>query len=110
MPHYLFRARYTSDSLKAMIENPQDREQAARSLVESAGGTLVCFYFSMGEDDVFAVTEAPDDTTAAAVSIAIGASGAFAGGGTTKLLTATEALASMKMARAVLAGYSAPAQ
>ncbi len=110
MPNYLFRARYTSASLKAMIENPQDREQAARSLVESAGGTLECFYFSMGEDDVMAVIEAPDDATASAVSIAIGASGAFAGGGTTKLLTATEALAAMKKAQAVLAGYQAPAE
>ena len=108
MPHYLFRARYTSETLRAMIENPQDREQAARRLVESAGGTLECFYFSMGEDDVMAVMEAPDDATASAVSLAIGASGAFAGGGTTKLMTATQALGAMQMAQSVLAGYQAP--
>ena len=105
MPFYMFQGRYTAAALKAMVENPQDREAGARPLVEAVGGKLHHFFFSFGSEDVIAIIEAPDDKAMAAGSLAIGASGAFSGGASTKLMTANEATAAMIAAQTASASY-----
>jgi uncharacterized protein with GYD domain len=105
MPFYMFQGRYTAAALKAMVDNPQDREAAARPLVEAVGGKLHHFFFCFGSEDVIAIIEAPDDKAMAAGSLAIGASGAFSGGATTKLMTANEAMAAMTAAQTASASY-----
>ncbi len=105
MPHYLFKGRYTTDSLKAMVDSPQDREAAARPLIEAVGGKLHSLFFCFGEDDVIAIIEAPDDEAMAAGALVVGASGAFSGGSTTKLMTASEAMAAMSKAKAASGSY-----
>ena len=105
MAYYLFQARYTADAIKAMVDNPQDRETAARPLVEAIGGKLHHLFFCFGRDDVVALIEAPDDAAMAAGALAIGASGAFSGGATTKLMTSTEAMAAMAAAKAAAGSY-----
>ena len=105
MPMYMFQARYTAATLKAMVDNPQDREAAARPLIEAIGGTLHHLYFCFGAEDVVAIIEAPDDTAMAAGALAIGASGAFSGGATTKLMTSGEAMAAMAAAKKASASY-----
>ena len=87
MPYYMFQGRYSGDAIKSMVNNPQDREAAGRALVESVGGKLHSMFFTFGSDDIIAIIEGPDDKAAAACSMALGASGAFSGGATTKLLT-----------------------
>ena len=109
MPHYMFQGRYSTDAIRAMVENPQDREAAGRALVESMGGKLHSMFFCFGSDDIVAIIEANDDETAAGCSMALGASGAFSGGATTKLLTSGEAQGAMKKAGAGLKGYKPPA-
>ena len=55
------------------------RFQAAgrrRGRDQGLGGTLEAFYFAFGDTDVFALADAPDNITAAAVSLAVSASGA----------------------------------
>lgn len=108
MPFYLFQGRYTTDALKAMVDTPQDREAAARSAIEAAGGTLHNLFFCFGETDVIALIEAPDDVTMAAGALAVGASGAFSGGATTKLLTAAEAMKAMERAQDARTHYTPP--
>ncbi len=98
MPFYMFTARYNADAMKAMIQMPSDREAPARQVAESLGGTLHHLFFAMGQEDVIAIAEMPDDVSVAALSMTIGASGAFSGGSTTKLLTPAEALDAMKKA------------
>lgn len=105
MPFYMFQGRYSTSALKAMVENPQDREAAGRELIEAVGGKLHQFYFSFGSDDVIAIVEAPDDTAMAACSLALGASGALSGGATTKLMTSAEAVAAMTGAKAAAKSY-----
>ena len=105
MPFYMFQGRYTAAALKAMVDNPQDREAAARPLVEAVGGKLHHFFFCFGSEDVVAIIEAPDDKAMAAGSLAIGASGAFSGGATTKLMTGNEAMAAMTAAQTASASY-----
>lgn len=105
MPFYMFQGRYTTDSLKAMVKDPQDREAAARALIEAIGGKLHSFFFCFGTEDVVAIIEAPDDEAMAAGALVVGASGSMSGGGTTKLMTSSEAMKAMKAAGAATARY-----
>jgi uncharacterized protein with GYD domain len=105
MAFYLFQASYTPVAVKAMVDNPQDREAAARPLIEAIGGKLHHLFFCFGKDDVVALIEAPDDAAIAAATFAIGASGAFSGGATTKLMTSSEATAAMAAAKTASASY-----
>jgi len=105
MPFYLFQGSYTSAAMNAMVETPQDREAGARHLIESVGGTMHQFFFCMGDSDVMAIAEMPNDEAMASCALAIGASGAFSAGKTTKLLTSAEGMAAMKGAQDALAGY-----
>lgn len=107
MPLYLGRFSYTSESVKAMLSNPQDRGQAAAEAAESLGGKLVGFWFSLGEFDGAFLMEAPDNTTAAALSMLVGGSGALSRLETTVLLTMDEAQDAMRKAAA--ASYRPPA-
>ena len=107
MPFYMFQGRYSTDSLKSLIENPEDRAGPVGALMESVGGKLHDLFFCFGKEDVVAIIEAPDDETAAACALVVGASGTMAGGGTTKLMTSTEAVAAMKKAGAAAAGFRA---
>ena len=105
MPFYMFQGRYSTAALKAMVDNPQDREAAARPAIEAVGGKLHQFFFCFGSDDVVAIIEAPDDKAMAAGVLAIGASGALAGGATTKLMTSIDAMEAMAAAKGAAAKY-----
>ena len=88
MPQYLYQLSYTSESLAAQIQNPEDRlETAARPVLDAIGGKLLGGGFSFGEYDVTILIEAPDDESAAAVSVAIAAGGVVSSSKTTKLLS-----------------------
>ncbi|MEO3414079.1 GYD domain-containing protein [Roseovarius sp. CAU 1744] len=106
MPFYLFQGRYTTASLKAMVDDPQDREAAAKKLIEAVGGTLHHLFFCFGDEDVVALIEAPDDGAMAACALAVGASGSMSGGATTKLLTSAEAMKAMGAAKKAAASYT----
>ncbi|MBT8474413.1 MAG: GYD domain-containing protein [Alphaproteobacteria bacterium] len=105
MPFYLFEAKYTSAAIKALVDNPQDREAPARKLIESVGGKMHHLFFCMGERDAVVLIEAPDDEAMAACALAVGASGAFSAGSTTKLMTMKEAMSAMKTANAAAKSY-----
>lgn len=76
MPLYMGRFKYSSDAIKSMVSSPQDRSAAAREVAESLGGKLTGFWFAFGEYDGAFLLEAPDNTTAAALAMAVGATGA----------------------------------
>ncbi len=105
MPFYMFKGKYSTDSIKAMVTNPQDREKEAGKLIEALGGKLHHLFFCFGEDDVIALIEAPDDKTMAAGALVVGASGSMSGGATTKLMTSAEAMEAMKMAGKATGSY-----
>ncbi|MEM7464019.1 MAG: GYD domain-containing protein [Pseudomonadota bacterium] len=109
MAYYMFQGRYTTESIRAMVENPQDREKAAKALIEVMGGKLHSMFFAFGNEDIIAIIEVPDDKTAAAAALAIGAGGAFSSGATTKLMTTAEAMDAMGHAQKAVANYTPPA-
>ena len=106
MPLYLVQASYSPQATAAMIKSPQDRAAAMRPVIKRMGGKLVGLWFAFGEFDVVAIVEAPDNISAAALSMAIGAKGSVSAFRTTPLVSTADAVAAMKMARG--AGYQPP--
>ena len=105
MPFYMFKGRYTTNSIKSLVEKPEDREAAARKMIEALGAKLHHLFFCFGDEDVIALIEAPDDETMAAGALLVGASGTMSGGSTTKLMTSKEAMKAMKKAGKATASY-----
>jgi uncharacterized protein with GYD domain len=101
MAHYLVQTSYSAESTAAMVKNPEDRSTAVRSMVESLGGKLEALYFAFGESDVVVIVELPDNVSAAALSMAVGASGALSGYKTTVLMTPQEAQDAMRKAGSI---------
>ncbi|WP_270935206.1 GYD domain-containing protein [Falsiroseomonas oryzae] len=111
MPHYMLRWSFKDTTIKALTENPQDREQAARQVIESFGGRLLCYYLSLGEHDGFCVAEFPDTTSVAAASMRVTGSGAFSRFETVALLTMAEARQAMQKVKDTGTGnYSPPGE
>ena len=109
MPHFMKQLSFTAAQTRALVENPQDREAAARRVIEAFGGRLVCLYFMFGERDIVLVAEFPDAESAAACSLRVCASGAFSAFETHALLTAAEAQRAMQKARTATDAYRPPA-
>ncbi|KAA0235349.1 MAG: hypothetical protein JJLCMIEE_01704 [Acidimicrobiales bacterium] len=87
MPKYLYTVSYTSDGVRGLLkEGGSSRRSLIEHLAKDLGGKLESFYYAFGNDDVFAIVDLPDDETAAAIALTIGASGAIEAK-TTVLLT-----------------------
>ena len=90
MPKYLFQGSYIGEGLKGLAtEGGSPRVAAAKQLFGSLGGTLECFYFAFGTEDLIVICDLPDNVSAAAFSLAINNSGK-ATGRVTPLLTPEE--------------------
>ncbi len=78
MAKYLFCTKYTKSGLEGLIrEGGTGRREALRQTIEGVGGTLEGFYYAFGEVDLLLLAELPDEASAAAVSLNIGAAGAL---------------------------------
>ena len=106
MPRYLVLASYNESGIAALAGHPQDRVEGVRKLIESHGGKLVSFDFSLGEHDVVAIVEAPDDVTAATLSLAVQKPAHLKHYTTTRLLSPEEMMQAME--RASGTQYQAP--
>ncbi len=98
MPHYLHQVAYSKEGWSAIIAEPQNRIEAVRSAIEKLGGKLVNGWFAFGEYDVVAITEMPDNVSAAALAIAFAGGGACKTVQSTLLMSQDEALRAMKLA------------
>ncbi len=77
MPKFLVLASYTPEGAKGVLRSGgTNRRDAVSKLAEDLGGRLESFYFAFGETDVFVVLDLPDNQSAAAAALAVGASGA----------------------------------
>jgi uncharacterized protein with GYD domain len=106
MPLYMIQASYTSENWAAQIQNPQNRTEQLRTLVEAYGGKLLGFYYAFGESDVVVLTEFPDNVSVSAIILAAIGSGAFKTSKTTVLMSVEEGLEAMR--RASGTGYRPP--
>jgi uncharacterized protein with GYD domain len=99
MALYMYQGVYTAESVAAMIKEPHDRIEAVRPALEAMGAKIVAAGYPFGEYDVLVVLEAPDDTTAAGIALAVAAGGAVTSGKTTRLLSGQEWIESLRKAQ-----------
>jgi uncharacterized protein with GYD domain len=98
MPYYLIQVGYNTSGLAALVKEPQDRIEKVRPAIEALGGRIESAYYAFGDHDVVLICEMPDNATAAALALAIGAGGTVASYKTTVLLTSDEAVEAMSKA------------
>ncbi len=79
MPRFMIVASYTAEGEQGLLsKGGSARRASVTEMVEKLGGKVETFDFAFGEDDVFVVAELPDNVTAAAIGLAVGASGLVA--------------------------------
>lgn len=76
MAKYLIIASYTAEGMKGVIsKGGTARRDAVAKTVADMGGQIESFYFAFGDEDAYVTVELPDNTSAAAIGMAVGASG-----------------------------------
>jgi uncharacterized protein with GYD domain len=105
MPLYLYQGAYTAESLAAQIKEPKDRIEVVKPVFEAIGGRVLASGHPFGEYDVVVVYEAPDDTAAASLALAIAAGGALRSAKTTRLLSGAEWVAALTKAQTAAPVY-----
>lgn len=106
MPMYMIQGSYSATATASMVKNPQDRAAAVSKVVKRAGGKLHGMWLAFGEYDFVLIAEVPDNVSAAALSMAVGTTGAVSNYRTTPLLTPAESVEAMKKASEM--GYTPP--
>lgn len=74
MPTYITLLRWTHKGAENIKQSPT-RLDTAKKAFEAAGGRMTQFYLVMGQYDMVTISEAPDDETAAKMSLGAAASG-----------------------------------
>lgn len=76
MPKYLIEASYNSDGMKGVLaKGGTARREAVEKLLADVGGTVESFFFAFGDRDAIVTVDVPDNVTAAAIGMMVGASG-----------------------------------
>jgi uncharacterized protein with GYD domain len=90
MPRYMIHGSYTREGIEGVLkEGGSGRKDAVGKMLADMGGTLESFYFAFGEDDFVVIADVPDNASAAAIGLAVGAAGG-ARTKTTVLMTTEE--------------------
>lgn len=71
MPAYVMLANWTEQGLKTIAEAPK-RIDAAKKILEDMGGHFRSLYMTMGQYDLVAIYEAPDDAVAGRFILMLG--------------------------------------
>ncbi|HEY8839158.1 MAG TPA: GYD domain-containing protein [Candidatus Dormibacteraeota bacterium] len=107
MPKYLIEASYSQEGLKGLVKDGgSGRRAAVEAASKALGGRVESMYYAFGTSDVYVIVDSPDNVSAAAFALAVGATGALAHYKTTVLLTTDEIDQAAKKSGG--AGYRAP--
>ena len=74
MPRYVTLINWTEQGI-AGFKDSVDRYEAAQQQFEELGVKFVDVYWTLGEHDIVAVVEAPDDESATAALLRLGSAG-----------------------------------
>ncbi len=74
MPQYVSLVKWTEQGVRNVKDAPK-RLQAARTAIQNTGGKLLWVGFTLGEYDAVLISEATDDLTVSAVTLALGSLG-----------------------------------
>lgn len=108
--HFCMTAQYTPKSLNGILENPKtNRQEAAKKLVEAAGGKLVSMYSTAADGPgVLVIFDVPDPASAPAISGIVVASGAVHNVTLTRLWTQDEITDVRQRAAKLKGAYTPP--
>src|SRR6202049_149085 len=107
MAKYLIEGSYSHEGLKGLVKDGgTGRKAAIEAAAKALGGRIESIYYAFGTSDVYVIVEAPDNVSAAALALAVGATGALAHYKTTVLLTTDEVDQAPKRSAGV--GYRPP--
>jgi uncharacterized protein with GYD domain len=109
MPLFIITGCYSASAARGMIDNPSDREEAARAIMEAAGGKLHSFYVTTGETDWMAFAEFADGADLIPALLVVGASGAASNIKTVRAYTSAEFKAAQQKAGKIASSYKSPA-
>jgi uncharacterized protein with GYD domain len=74
MPTYISMLRYTQQGIGSIKSAPA-RIDAAKEAYRKAGGELKAIYLTLGQFDLVAIAEMPNDEAVARMALALGAQG-----------------------------------
>ena len=74
MPTYISMLRYTQQGISS-AKNAPARIDAAREAYKKAGGELKAIYLTMGQYDLVAIVEMPNDEAVARMALMLGIQG-----------------------------------
>jgi uncharacterized protein with GYD domain len=74
MPTYISMLRYTQQGISA-VKNAPARIDAAKELYKKAGGELKAIYLTLGQYDLVAIGEMPNDEAVARLALVMGVQG-----------------------------------
>ena len=74
MPTYIMLANWTDQGARNIKDAPR-RLEAAKAALQQAGGEFKSFFMTMGDIDMVAIYEAPDDAVAARFTLQLGQHG-----------------------------------
>jgi uncharacterized protein with GYD domain len=100
MPYFCHQVSYTKEAFTHLMNDPQDRMEIVRTPIEKLGGKLHTAFFAFGPFDAIAITEMPDNISAAAIAIAFAAGGSVANIQTTALMTSAQFVEALRKAGA----------
>ena len=107
MPKYCLQARYTKESIHAIIAEKTDRSGPAEKLAGSFGGKLLGFYGVSGQDHhIMVILDMPSQQAYMAVYMKLLQSNAFDMVRTVNLYTGADVVAAATMAEG--ASYKSP--
>jgi uncharacterized protein with GYD domain len=103
-------AQYTPKALNGILENPTtSRYEAAKKLIEAAGGKLISMYSTAAEGPgVLVIFDVPDPNSAPAISGTVVAAGAIHNVHLTRLWTQDEIMQVRQKAVQLRGSYKPP--
>jgi len=76
MAKYLVVASYTAEGIKGVVaQGGTSRQKAVTKMIADLGGKVESFYFGFGEGDAYVTADLPDNVSAAAIGLAVSATG-----------------------------------
>lgn len=108
--HFCLTAQYTPQALNSIMDNPAtSRYEAAKGLIESAGGTLISMYSTAAEGPgIMVIFDVPDPNAAPAMTGIFVASGAAHNVTLTRLWTQDEIKPVRQKASQLRGAYKPP--
>ena len=110
--HFCLTGQYTPQALNSIMDNPTvSRYEAAKKLVEAAGGKLISMYSTPADGPgILVIIDVPDPSAAPAITGVVVAAGTLHNVKLTRLMTQDEVMQVRQKASQLRGAYKAPSK